>query len=76
VSSISGTNMVLDNLPALFTTASPAITQLQVDTSSQTDFEHVSGISGLSAGDTVSVAGLLFKTSGLPTVVAKKVRKR
>jgi Domain of unknown function (DUF5666) len=76
VSSISGANMVLDNLPALFTTASPAITQLQVQTSSQTDFEHVSGISGLAAGDTVSVAGLLFKSSSTPTVVAKKVRKR
>ena len=64
----------MDNLPSLFTSA--GINQIEVRTSSQTDFEGVSGVAGLSAGNTVSLRGLLFSTTGSPVLVAKKVRKR
>lgn len=74
--SISGANFVLTNLPALFTTANPPITQMEVMTFSETEFEDVSGLSALASGNTVSVSGLLFNTAGTPTVVAEKVRKR
>lgn len=76
IASISGANFVLTNLPALFTTANPSITQMEVMTFSDTEFEDVSGLSALSAGNIVSVHGLLFNTAGTPTVVAEKVRKR
>lgn len=75
VKAISGNNFTVDNLPAVFTTASPSITEIQVTTSSQTSFGEVSGVSGLAVGNTVSVSGLLFKGTP-PTLVAKKVRKR
>lgn len=51
------------------------VTTIQVQTSSQTGFEGVSDVTGLSATDTVSLRGLLFK--GPPvTLVAGKVRKK
>jgi hypothetical protein len=73
-----GTNLTIDNLPSLFTTA--GIMEIDVR-ASNTDFEddHSSsgGVAGLKAGDMVSVRGLLFKTlSGNPVLAAAKVRKR
>ena len=70
-------NFVLNMLPPLFTGAN--ITQIQVDTVMGTDFENINGIGSLSAGQTVSVAGLLFNNSGnpaQPTAVAVQVRQR
>jgi len=55
--------------------SSPFPASVQVD-ASQAKFENVSGVSGLSAGDTVSVKGLLFGPAGSPTLVAQKIRKR
>lgn len=69
----SGNNFNVGGLPGLFTAA--GITQIQVQTSSQTDFENVSGISGLADGSTVSLRGLLF-ISTPPVLIADKVRKR
>ncbi len=40
------------------------------------EFEDVSGLNGLAAGNTVSVKGLLFNTSGTPTLLAKAIRKQ
>jgi len=50
---------------------------IQVETSSNTDFQGVTGVIGLADGNTVSLKGLLFKNGGNPPVlIAKKVRKR
>jgi hypothetical protein len=67
-------NFNVTGLPSLFT--SNGITQIQVQTTSQTDFEGVSGVAALADGNTVSVRGLLFKASPNPILVADKVRKR
>lgn len=66
---------MLGNLPSLFTGA--GITSIEVDTSSETDFDNVSGVSGLANNDLVSVRGLLFNNGANPPLLeAKKVRKR
>ncbi|HEY6946297.1 MAG TPA: DUF5666 domain-containing protein [Candidatus Acidoferrum sp.] len=70
----SGNNFNVGGLPGLFTAA--GITQIQVQTSSQTDFENVSGVSGLADGSTVSLRGLLFTSTPNPVLIADKVRKR
>jgi predicted component of type VI protein secretion system len=77
--SVSGSpappDFTLGNLPGLFTSA--GITSIDVQTSSVTDFEGVSGLTGLADQNTVSVRGLLFKNGANPPVlVADKVRKR
>ena len=73
--SIAGTNLTLTNLPSFFTSA--GITQIQVQTSSSTEFEDgLSGLSGLAANDTVSVGGLLFNSTTSPVLVAEKIRQR
>jgi len=59
-------------LSPLFAQAS--VTLIDVDSVTGTQYINVSGLSGLSAGDKVSVAGLLFKTSGPPALVAERVR--
>jgi hypothetical protein len=69
-----GNNFNVGGLPGLFTTA--GISQIQVQTSSQTNFDNVSGVSGLADGSTVSLRGLLFKSTPNPVLVADKVRKR
>ncbi|MCL4523738.1 MAG: DUF5666 domain-containing protein [Acidobacteria bacterium] len=68
----NGTDFIVDNLPGLFT----GIAQIEVRTSTQTEFHNTTGVAALVAGDTVSLRGLLFKTLGDPVLVAKKVRKR
>jgi hypothetical protein len=70
----SGSNFNVMGLPGLFTAA--GISQIQVQTSSQTNFENVSGISGLADGSTVSLRGLLFMSTPNPLLIADKVRKR
>jgi len=68
-------NFSVDTPPALFITA--GISGSHVQTSSETDFEGVSGVSALADGNAVSLRGLLFKNGALPPeLVAKKVRKR
>src|SRR5260370_40617881 len=67
-------NFAVTNLPALFT--SNGINQVQVVVSSGTEFEAISGGSSLTAGNSVVLRGLLFKTTADPILVAKKVRKR
>jgi uncharacterized protein DUF4382/uncharacterized protein DUF5666 len=73
VASVNAPNFAVNNLPALFT--SNGINQVQVQTSSATEFEGVSGVSSLAVGNNLALRGLLFKTAGDPILVAKKVRK-
>lgn len=70
----TGANFNVGNLPSLFTTS--GVTTIQVQTSSQTQFEDVSGVSGLADTNTVSLRGLLFKSAPTPVLIADKVRKR
>jgi hypothetical protein len=73
--SIVPPNFSVDTLPALFTNV--GISSIHVQTSSNTDFEGVSGVTALADGNTVSLRGLLFKNGALsPELVVKKVRKR
>jgi hypothetical protein len=53
----------------------PPITMINVVTLSGIDFIDFSGMSSLSSGSTVSVRGLLFKTSGAPTLVTRTMRE-
>jgi hypothetical protein len=72
--SIALPNFSVDTLPALFTSAGISI---HIQTSSNTDFEGVLGVTALADSNTVSLRGLLFKNGALsPELVAKKVRKR
>ena len=64
-------NFILGGLPPLFGHA--GITQLTVEPVTGTEFDNVSGLGGLSAGNTVSVGGLVFNTSGQPTVIAETI---
>lgn len=73
--SIVPPNFSVDTLPALFTNT--GINSIHVQTSSETEFEGVSGVSGLVDGNTVSLRGLLFNNAALPPeLIAKKLRKR
>jgi hypothetical protein len=73
--SIVPPNFSVVTLLALFTNA--GISSIHVQTSSDTDFEGVSGLTALADGNTVSLRGLLFKNGALPPeLIAKKVRKR
>lgn len=72
---LNSTDFTVDNLPGIFT----GISQIEVRTSTQTEFSNTTGFAALNVGDTVSLRGLLFKTggsNGAPVLVAKKVRKR
>lgn len=73
VSSINAPNFAVNNLTTLFT--SNGINQVQVMVSSATEFEGIPGSSALATGNHVVLRGLLYKTSGDPILVAKKVRK-
>ncbi len=73
VASVNAPNFAVNGLPSLFT--GNGINQVQVQTSSATEFEGVSGVSSLAVGNNLVLRGLLFKTTGDPILVAKKVRK-
>ena len=73
VASVNDPNFAVNSLPALFT--SNGMNQVQVQTSSATEFEGISGVSSLAVGNKLALRGLLFKTAGDPILVAKKVRK-
>jgi hypothetical protein len=68
-------NFIVGNLPGLFTGA--GIMTIGVQTSSATDFEGVTGVSGLADQNVVSLRGLLFRNgANPPQLIADKVRKR
>jgi hypothetical protein len=71
----------LTNVWSLFSSLSPAIPQLQVQTGTQTSFVGVTpaSVSGVAAGDNVRVKGPVFNTaggSGQPTMGAVQVSGR
>jgi predicted component of type VI protein secretion system len=68
-------NFTVGNLPGLFTGA--GFMTIGVQTSSATNFEGVSGVSGLADQNIVSLRGLLLKNgANPPQLIADKVRKR
>lgn len=76
VGSIASPNLDVNGLSSLF--VDNGVATIQVQTSSETDFNGVTGVGGLATGNTVSLRGLLFKNAGSPPaiLIAKKVRKR
>ena len=70
----TGNNFNIGTLPGLFT--ANGITTIQVQTSSNTNFDNVAGVSSLADGNSVSVRGLLFTSTPNPILIADKVRKR
>ncbi len=66
----------LTGLSPLFTGATPPVTSITVEIVSEMRWEDVSGLDGLAVGNTVSVEGLLFNTSGSPTLLGKVIRKQ
>jgi hypothetical protein len=69
----SGTTFNVNTLPTLFVVN--GIAQVQVQTSVLTEFQNVSGVSGLAAGNTVSLRGPLFQTAGGVVLASEVVRK-
>lgn len=70
----SGSNFNIGGLTGVFT--ANGVNLIQVQTSSQTNFQNVSNAGGLPDGTTVSIRGLLFNSAPNPTLLADKVRKR
>ena len=66
----------LTNLSPLFTGATPPVTTIKVQMLSGMDFEDFPSQTSLAVGNTVSVKGLLFKTTGTPTLITRTVSGR
>lgn len=76
IETVNPPNFMLDQLPPLFTGATPSISEIDVETVTGTNFVNLPGVSALAGGDTVSVGGLLFNTATAPTLVAERVYQR
>lgn len=78
VASIDTSNgtFTLTGLSPLFTGATPPVTSIKVVTLSEMEFMNASdsGSATLTVGSTVSVKGLLFNTTGTPTLVTRRMR--
>jgi len=68
INSANGT-FTQTSLSPLFTGATPAVTAIKVQMLLGMDFEDFPNQTSLAMGNTVSVKGLLFNTSGMPTLV-------
>ena len=73
INSANGT-FALTNLSPLFTGATPPVTTITVQTLPFMTFEDFPNHTSPAVGDTVSVKGLLFNTSGTPTLVTRTIR--
>jgi hypothetical protein len=73
INSSNGT-FTLTSLSPLFTGATPPITTITVQTLSEMNLMDFSNGNSLAVGNTVSVKGLLFNTSGTPTLVTRTIR--
>ena len=73
INSANGT-FALTNLSPLFTGATPPVTTITVQMLPFMTFEDFPNQTSLAVGDTVSVKGLLFNTSGTPTLVTRTIR--
>ena len=65
----------LTGLSPLFTGATPPVTTINVMTLSGMDFMDFSGFGSLTPGSKVSIRGLLFNTTGTPTLVTRAMRE-
>jgi Domain of unknown function (DUF5666) len=65
----------LTGLSPLFTGATPPVTTINVVTLPEMEFMDFTGLDSLTAGSKVSVRGLLFNTSGTPTLVTRALRE-
>jgi len=65
----------LTNLSPLFTGATPPVTTIDVVTLSDMEFKDFSGLDSVTPGSTITVKGLLFNTSGTPTLVTRTLRE-
>jgi len=65
----------LTGLSPLFTGATPTVTSINVVTLSGMEFMDFSGLGSLTVGSQVSVRGLLFRTTGSPTLVTRAMRE-
>lgn len=78
VASIDTSNgtFTLTGLSPLFTGATPPVTSIKVVTLSEMEFINASdsGSATLTVGSNVSVKGLLFNTTGTPTLVTRRMR--
>lgn len=73
VALVSGTTFTVNGLPPVFGNGA----SIQVETSTDTEFENATGVSDLTAGNQVSLRGFLFLgTPTPPKLFADKVRKR
>jgi hypothetical protein len=71
----SNGTFTLTGLSPLFTGATPPITSINVVMLSEMTMMDDSGTGSLAAGQTVSVKGLLFNTTGTPTLVTRTLRE-
>jgi hypothetical protein len=69
-------SFTLTNLSPLFTGATPPVTTIKVQMLPFMNFEEFPNQTSLAVGNAVSVKGLLFNTSGTPTLVTRTVRDR
>jgi hypothetical protein len=72
IDSANGT-FTLTNLSPLFTGATPPVTTIKVQMLPFMNFEDFPNQTSLAVGNTVSVKGLLFNTSGTPTLVTRTI---
>jgi hypothetical protein len=72
VNSSTGT-FTLTNLSPLFTGATQPVTTINVLMLSGMDFQDFPNQTSLAVGNTVSVKGLLFNTTGTPTLVTRTI---
>ncbi len=73
---VSNSTFTLTGLSSLFTGATPPITSITVVMLSEMTMMDDSETGSLAAGQTVSVKGLLFNTTGTPTLVTRTLRER
>jgi hypothetical protein len=75
VGSIDSSNgtFTLTNLSPLFTGATPLVTTIKVQTLPFMNFEEFPNQTSPAVGNSVSVKGLLFNTSGTPTLVTRTI---
>ncbi len=66
----------VNHLPTFLASANPAVKEIQARVVEKTEYEEISGVPVLVPGDTVTLRGLLYKTTGLPGLIVRKVRKR
>jgi|SRR5665213_162740 len=73
VSGVNGTNLTVGGMNGLFTGS--GCTSLNVNTQTGTTYSGVTGLSGLSAGNSVTVGGLLYNPGTGCTLVGGQVAK-